>query len=76
MDKNNLEDLTGKKILRNGFGGLRLECGTIFLDVGLFTYIVLILSIFFFLVERWFLGALTFVLHVPLLLLGIWCGER
>lgn len=54
MDKNNLEDLTGKKILRNGFGGLRLEYGTIFLDVGLFTYIVLILSIFFFLVERWF----------------------
>ncbi|KXA51025.1 hypothetical protein HMPREF1881_01144 [Streptococcus agalactiae] len=53
-----------------------MEYGTIFLDVGLFTYIVLILSIFFFLVERWFLGALTFVLHVPLLLLGIWCGER
>lgn len=76
MDRNNLEDLTEKKILRNIFGGLRLEYGTIFLDVGLFTYDVLILSIFFFLVERWFLGALTFVLHIPLLLLGIWCGER
>ncbi|HGA0103279.1 hypothetical protein SCQ32_03785 [Streptococcus canis] len=76
MDKNNLEDVTGKQILGNVLGCVRMEYGTIFLDVGLFTYIVLILSIFFFLVERWFWGALTFVLHVPLLLLGIWCGER
>lgn len=76
MDKNNLEDLIGKKIFRNGFGGFCLEYGIIFFDVGLFIYIVLILLIFFFLVECWFLGVLIFVLYVFLFLFGIWCGER
>lgn len=75
-DQTDFESITKKEVLRDILGGYRLKYGTVLLDIGLLTYIVLLISNLLYRCERPILGAFTFILHISLLLLGIWCGER
>lgn len=75
-DNLDLENMSGKEMLRDVLGSYNFKYGVFCIEVGLFTYLDLLIAVVLLMTNHHVLGSLAFLFHVLLLVIGLLCGEK
>lgn len=75
-DNLDLENVSGKEMLRDVLGSYHFKYGVFCIEIGLFTYLDLLIAVVLLMTNHHVLGSLVFLFHVLLLIIGFFCGEK
>lgn len=75
-EKIDLENMSGKEMLQDVLGSYNFKYGVFSIEVGVFTYLTLLIAIVLFMTNHQVLGSYVFLFHVVLLAIGLFCGEK
>lgn len=63
-------------MLQDILGSYTFKYGVFSIEVGVFTYLTLLIAIVLFMTNHQVLGSYVFLFHVVLLAIGLFCGEK
>lgn len=75
-EKIDLENMSGKEILQDVLGHYHFKYGVFCIEVGVFTYLTLLIAIVLLMTNHHVSGCFVFLCHVVLLMSGLLCGEK